>query len=78
MAKSIKFLVTVPVGITGSTQLTPALFTTGNGPCGRVVDHLDYFVEENVAHIIQRTECGETKRFTYKMSDIHGRIEAVL
>lgn len=87
MAKSIKFRAAFPKKESyGLLQVADVEFKLGPGPCGRDVVKLNYKLNEHLLVITQesvakgswRYDSREIKQFTYKMSDIHGRIEAVL
>lgn len=92
MAKSIKFRASFTQPDTyGLAKVKEVVFSLGLGPCGRVVTKLDYEILGDLM-VIRQTSFpvdtsklhqaygvnSEIKQFTYKMSDVHGRIEATL
>lgn len=50
-------------------------FNLGIGPCGKEVNHLALSLEDGLLFILQTHTDLTFKRFTYKLSDVVGRIE---
>jgi len=60
----------------GDFRVATTKFTLGLGPCGKVVTELAIHTDPTASVLVIHQVCedGSTKQFTYKMSDILGRI----
>lgn len=58
-----------------STSPSPVVFKLGIGPCGKEVNRLELSYEDDLVFILQTHTDLSFKRFTYKLSDVVGRIE---
>lgn len=53
----------------------PTEFKTGPGPCGKTVTYFTTTRDDRHLTIIQKHTDGSHKKFTYRLSDIDGRIQ---